>query len=130
MSGRKTKRYLIFDETMRLVGWTNVETGEVKSPFTSVKALTFVQPYGNKVNNVQNGYRLFAFSGIHVVNFSMFKTMEGWPDKFPIMDFYLQNARELHFYGYVKDDLQLMDVGKLDTLHEAEEFVSSGKTRF
>lgn len=46
------------------------------------------------------------------------------------MDFYLQNAHELHFYGYVKDDLQLMDVGKLDTLHEAEEFVSSGKTRF
>lgn len=130
VSGRKTKRYLIFDETMRLVGWTNVETGEVKSPFASVKALAFVQPYGNKVNNVQNGYRLFAFSGIHVVNFSMFKTMEGWPDKFPIMDFYLQNAHKLHFYGYVKDDLQLMDVGKLDTLHEAEEFVSSGKTRF
>ena len=33
MSERKTKRYLLFDDTMRLVGWTNIETGEVKSPY-------------------------------------------------------------------------------------------------
>ncbi len=30
VSERKTKRYLLFDDTMRLVGWTNIETGEVK----------------------------------------------------------------------------------------------------
>ena len=33
VSERKTKRYLLFDDTMRLVGWTNIETGEVKSPY-------------------------------------------------------------------------------------------------
>lgn len=32
VSSRKTKRYLLFDDTMRLVGWTNTETGEVKAP--------------------------------------------------------------------------------------------------
>ena len=32
VSKRKTKRYLLFDSDMRLVGWTNIETGEVKSP--------------------------------------------------------------------------------------------------
>ena len=33
VSWRKTKRYLLFDDSMRLVGWTNIETGQVKSPF-------------------------------------------------------------------------------------------------
>ena len=32
VSRRVTQRYLIFDSNMRLVGWTNVATGEVKSP--------------------------------------------------------------------------------------------------
>ena len=30
VSERKTKRYLMFDDEMRLQGWTNIETGEVK----------------------------------------------------------------------------------------------------
>lgn len=33
VSRRKTKRYLLFDNAMRLMGWTNIETGEVRSPF-------------------------------------------------------------------------------------------------
>ena len=33
VSRRKTKRYLLFDNAMRLMGWKNIETGEVKSPF-------------------------------------------------------------------------------------------------
>ena len=33
VSQRKTKRYLLFDNGMRLMGWKNIETGEVKSPF-------------------------------------------------------------------------------------------------
>ena len=32
VSDRVTKRYLLFGEGKRLVGWTNVETGEVRSP--------------------------------------------------------------------------------------------------
>ena len=38
VSQRQTKRYLMFDDDMRLQGWTNIETGEVKgnlSPLTS-----------------------------------------------------------------------------------------------
>ena len=41
VSLRKTKRYLIFNEDMRLVGWTNVDTGEVKSPYETLHELTF-----------------------------------------------------------------------------------------
>ena len=36
VSERKTSRYLLFDDDMRLVGWTNVRTGEVRSPYCSL----------------------------------------------------------------------------------------------
>ena len=48
--------------------------------------------------------------------------MDAYPDRFPIMDFYLQNCDKVAIKGYVKSDLELMDVGKLDTLEQAEAF--------
>lgn len=124
VSLRKTKRYLIFNEDMRLVGWTNVDTGEVKSPYETLHELTFTQPYdNNNVTNEQYGYTLFAFSGIHVIGNKVFEAMNECSAKFPIMDFYLQYAKDLHFVGKLKNNLKLMDVGKLDTLAEADAFV-------
>lgn len=124
VSLRKTKRYLIFNKDMRLVGWTNVDTGEVKSPYETLHELTFTQPYdNNNVTNEQYGYTLFAFSGIHVIGNKVFEAMNECSAKFPIMDFYLQYAKDLHFVGKLKNNLKLMDVGKLDTLAEADAFV-------
>ena len=124
VSLRKTKRYLIFNKDMRLVGWTNVDTGEVKSPYETLHELTFMQPYdNNNVTNEQYGYTLFAFSGIHVIGNKVFEAMNEYSAKFPIMDFYLQYAKDLHFVGKLKNNLKLMDVGKLDTLAEADAFV-------
>ncbi|WP_314960716.1 nucleotidyltransferase family protein [Prevotella pallens] len=124
VSLRKTKRYLIFNKDMRLVGWTNVDTGEVKSPYATLHELTFTQPYdNNNVTNEQYGYTLFAFSGIHIIGNKVFEAMNECSAKFPIMDFYLQYAKDLHFVGKVKNNLKLMDVGKLDTLAEADAFV-------
>ena len=124
VSLRKTKRYLIFNKDMRLVGWTNVDTGEVKSPYETLHELTFMQPYdNNNVTNEQYGYTLFAFSGIHVIGNKVFEAMNECSAKFPIMDFYLQYAKDLHFVGKLKNNLKLMDVGKLDTLAEADAFV-------
>lgn len=124
VSLRKTKRYLIFNKDMRLVGWTNVDTGEVKSPYETLRELTFTQPYdNNNVTNEQYGYTLFAFSGIHIIGNKVFEAMNEYSAKFPIMDFYLQYAKDLHFVGKVKNNLKLMDVGKLDTLAEADAFV-------
>lgn len=123
VSPRKTKRYLIFDKAMRLVGWTNIDTGEVKSPYETLHQYTFTQPYdNNNTANEQHGFTLFAFSGIHIVGRKVFETMNECPEKFPIMDFYLKYAKDLHFVGKVKNDLKLMDVGKLDTLSEADTF--------
>ena len=124
VSLRKTKRYLIFNKDMRLVGWTNVDTGEVKSPYETLHKLTFTQPYdNNNITNEQYGYTLFAFSGIHVIGNKVFEAMDECSAKFPIMDFYLQYAKDLHFVGKLKNNLKLMDVGKLDTLAEADAFV-------
>ena len=108
VSERKTKRYLLFDDTMRLVGWTNIETGEVKSPYRDLDP---------------KKYKMYAFSGIHMVAPSLFPLMEDEPDKFPIMDFYLRHCDKVRIEGYVKNDLKLMDVGKQETLKEAEEFL-------
>ncbi len=110
MSERKTKRYLLFDETMRLVGWTNIETGEVKSPYPNLDP---------------KKYKMYAFSGIHMVAPSLFPLMDDEPDKFPIMDFYLKHCDKVRIEGYVKNDLKLMDVGKQETLREAEQFLKN-----
>ena len=109
VSNRVTKRYLLFDDDMNLVGWTNVETGEVKSPYPQL--------------DVAKCQR-FAFAGIHVVSPRLFKLMDTFPDKFGIIDFYLSICATHHVRGYVKTDLKLMDIGKLDTLHQAEAFLS------
>lgn len=108
VSERKTKRYLLFDDTMRLVGWTNIETGEVKSPYKDLDP---------------KKYKMYAFSGIHMVAPSLFPLMDDEPDKFPIMDFYLKHCDKVRIEGYVKNDLKLMDVGKQETLREAEAFL-------
>ncbi len=110
VSERKTKRYLLFDETMRLVGWTNIETGEVKSPYPNLDP---------------KKYKMYAFSGIHMVAPSLFPLMDDEPDKFPIMDFYLKHCDKVRIEGYVKNDLKLMDVGKQETLREAEQFLKN-----
>ena len=72
----------------------------------------------------QNGHYLYAFSGIHVLASTAIQAVEAVDeDKFPIMDFYLSNCDKLNIYGELKSDLQLLDVGKLDTLQAAEDFI-------
>lgn len=113
VSDRPTQRYLIFDENMRLVGWTNVKTGEVRTPYPEVREA------------LDGPYNLLAFAGIHLMSASLLPLMEKWPEKFSIIDFYLSVCREHPIYGYAPDDLRLMDVGKIDTLDQAKQFVES-----
>lgn len=115
VSERKTKRYLLFDDEMNLVGWTNIETGEVKSPSDEIKLLSS--------EALKSQFKLYAFSGIHTFSPSLFPLMESYLDRFGIIDFYLNECKHTKIKGWVKDDLCLIDVGKLDTLHEAEKFI-------
>lgn len=113
VSGRVTKRYLLFDDKMSLKGWTNTSTGEVKMK--------------NGAALLDNGssFNKFAFSGIHIFTPRLFPLFADYPDKFGIMDFYLGTGGDVDIKGYLKNDLQLMDVGKLDTLNEAEDFLQN-----
>ena len=127
VSWRKTRRYLVFNKDMRLVGWVNVETGEIKTPYDEVRAEleTVAYPYtvGNTPKLITEHLLIYAFSGIHVFYPRMFPLMNGYPEKFPILDFYLNNCKNIPVQGVVKAGLQLMDVGKLDTLHDADAFL-------
>ena len=98
-------RYLLFDDGMRLVGWTNVRTGEVKSPF-----LPDFDP---------SKYRRYSFCGIHIVSEAVFDKMAAWPEKFSIIDFYLQQAAENKIRGVLAPDLHLIDIGSPAKLAEA-----------
>ena len=111
VSQRQTKRYLLFDDTMRLHGWTNIETGEVKGNLS---------PLASHLSPL----RKLAFSGIHVFHPSLTPLLADWPERFPIMDFYLKACGDHLIRGYEAQDLRLMDVGKLDTLQDAEAFIN------
>ena len=103
-------RYLLFDDEMRLVGWTNVRTGEVKSPF-----LPDFDP---------SKYRRYSFCGIHIVSEAVFDKMASWPERFSIIDFYLQQAAENKIRGVLAPDLQLIDIGSPAKLAEADALLS------
>lgn len=108
VSSRSTSRYLLFDSGMRLNGWTNIKTGEVKSPYADLDP---------------SGFTPLAFSGIHVFSPRLFASMDVFPAKFGIIDFYLKACRDCNIRGLAMPGLRLMDVGKLDTLAEAEDFL-------
>ena len=111
VSERSTSRYLLFDESNRLVGWTNIITGEVRSPYADLN-LSCLHKY--------------AFSGIHTFSPHLFSLMKGYQPKFSIIDFYLSVCDKVDIMGYPVNNLQLVDVGKLDSLKKAETFLKTG----
>ncbi len=108
VSARKTTRYLIFDEEMRLVGWTNTQTGEVRSPYPEVRETSAQFKYGK--------YHLKAFAGIHCIRTSLLAMMHGYSEKFSIIDFYINVCNLVNIRGCEQNNLQVTDVGKVDTL--------------
>ncbi len=114
VSQRKTSRYLVFDNDGRLVGWTNIQTREVRSPYPevcqSLKEATF------DTLDVNDIYHLRAFAGIHCIGTSLLEQMHSWPEKFSIIDFYLDACRTANIQAHEQEDLRLTDVGKLDSL--------------
>ena len=109
-SRRTTSRYLLFDTERKLRGWINKDTGQVK-------------PEGFHYD--ESLYREYAFSGIRVFSPAVFRLMEAprWEGKFSIMDFYLATCGQTDYSGYLAEKLELIDIGKPETLARAEEFV-------
>jgi len=124
VSRRQTKRYLLFDNGMRLMGWINKETGEIKSPFPWLRLCDItIDDQLNVHATASSPLYAFAFSGIHSFSPRLFPLMDRFPDRFSIIDFYLSVCHRSMIMGLVKDDLKMIDVGKLDSLSEANAFL-------
>lgn len=109
VSQRETSRYLVFNAEGRLVGWTNIKTGEVKGELP------------------REGCKLLAFAGIHVISPRLLRLMQSWPEKFSVIDFYLAVCRDYDIHAYTPQGLRILDVGKLDTLRAADTFLSDNR---
>lgn len=119
VSDRPTQRYLLFDTNNRLVGWTNIATGQVKSPYPDIKSHE-----GDTAFFINNPTcKKYAFSGIQVFHPSLLPLMADWHGKFSIIDFYLSICDKTDIYCHFDPQLQLLDVGKLDTIAQAEAFL-------
>jgi NDP-sugar pyrophosphorylase family protein len=121
VSQRQTKRYLLFADDDRLCGWTNIETGEVKGSLSTIHYPP--STIHHSPSTIHHPLKQLAFSGIHVLSPSTFSLFEQMPDRFSIIDFYLQHASHCFFKGKAQENLRLLDVGKLDSLEQAEEFL-------
>lgn len=124
VSERKTTRFLLFaPDTMRLVGWMNTDTGDYHVTEDGI---------------APSACRALAFSGIHILSDKVPALMQEYVNerglvpagengvRFPIMNFYMWLAARYPVYGVVADNLEFIDVGKLDALKPAEEFVVRG----
>lgn len=123
-SQRATQRYLLFDRDDRLVGWTNMTTGAVKSPYEDLRAIGESSlSIQEKVDRLTSSYRPLAFSGIQVFYPDLATLMDTWQGKFSIIDFYLSICDKTPIHCAIQPGLRLLDVGKLNSLEEAESFV-------
>jgi len=113
VSNRDTQRYLLADADDRLVGWTNIATGQVKTPYEALDVASC---------------RKVAFAGIQVFNPSLLPLMENWTGKYSIMDFYLSVCDKTDIRLRLQPDLHLLDVGKLDSIAEADVFLKQNNT--
>lgn len=107
-SKRKTSRYLLFNKENRLCGWHNRDTGEVKSYYP---------------NFDPSLYNEYAFGGIHVLSPHIFDYMEEWTGKFSIIQFYLSICARTDIHAFLAENLELIDIGKVETLEIADEWM-------
>lgn len=108
VSQRQTSRYLLFNQENKLCGWRNHATGEVKSFY----------PYFDPQQ-----YTEYAFGGIHVMSPKILDWMEEWTGKFSIIQFYLSICARTDIHAFPSSNLRLLDIGKPETLAEAERFL-------
>ena len=104
VSDRPTQRYLCFNEDNRLVGWKNIQTGELR---------------------LADGRHL-AFSGMSLLQPEAFSLLKQYAadhgPRFSMIDFFLSVAPMHTLRAYVPADYRMMDVGKFNLLSEAEAF--------
>lgn len=106
---RKTDRYLFFDNDNNLKGWINEKDGKTISS----------SDYNPLTDNK------FAFFGIHLLSKNAISCMKDFPEKFSIINFYLSICDTNSVKAYIANNNYMVDVGKLESLDRAEEFLKA-----
>ncbi len=106
---RSTSRYLYFDTSGMLCGWSNEKTGQVRSPYPGFDKSRFTP---------------CAFQGIHVLSQTLLPLLDAIPEpKFSITDFYVDNAARLRLRSVLSDSGNWVDAGKPETLERASQII-------
>ncbi|MBK9099138.1 MAG: nucleotidyltransferase family protein [bacterium] len=109
---RESSRKFLFDENNILGGWTNEKTGE--------KIIS---------RNSPTKLKAMSFSGIQIIDPNIFKY---FPEKnvFSLVEFYMTAAREEKIFGYVHNENEWIDVGKINNLKVAEKLLANFKSTY
>ena len=125
VSERNTQRYLLFDSTNHLCGWTNIATEEVKPDSLSEK----IKTENGQLRTEDSILSMYAFSGMQVLNPRIFSTMDKViaekGEKFSLIDLYLSIADKEILRAFIPENYRMMDVGKINQLSEAEAFAQA-----
>ena len=106
VSDRDSSRKLLFDKDMRLVGWKNLKTGQIKG-------------------HPESAAFEYAFAGVHLLSPSIYGAFDSHPrfsGAFSIIDFYLAICDTHAVYGYLQNGLRVLDIGKPEALAMAGKF--------
>ncbi|MFC1733509.1 NDP-sugar synthase [candidate division KSB1 bacterium] len=108
VSNRKTSRYLLFDDLLRLRGWKNIKTGEIKIP-----------------GSPENKMIPLAFSGIQVLSPEIFHYFNNFAlvnKRFSIIEVYLQLSGAKLIKGFNHTGGKWIDMGKKESYPLASGF--------
>ena len=99
----------MFDAGANLRGWHNVSSGEYRPT-------GFVPDEGDRES---------SFSGIYIVDAKAIVALRDYSqaigsDAFPVMDFFLDGTEKINIGEIKVDKLNLIDIGKPDTLRQAD----------
>ena len=101
ITNRTTSRYFLFDNNNTLCGWRNTKTGE------------------ERIARPASTYTPMAFSGIHLISKKLLSLIQR-EGKFSIVDTYLELAPSHIIKGYDHSGSRFIDVGKPDSVAQAE----------
>lgn len=99
---RVSSRKFLFDKNKILCGWMNDKSGE--------KIIT---------RDEQSEFFPYAFSGLQIVDPKIFKYFPN-KDVFSLVELYLSAAKEEKIIGYVHNEDEWIDLGKMENIRLAE----------
>jgi NDP-sugar pyrophosphorylase family protein len=112
---RKTSRYLLFDSSMRMCGWTNVSTG---------KCLP------DSISDI-SAYQQLAFGGVHIISQRALSVIREYAaaqgllgEPFSITNFYIAKCQDLKIGAFMQPSGRVwFDVGRPETLDAARQYI-------